>query len=55
MEIKYFAVKEEVQEQRVSIEGIRTADMIADSFTKGLQPKTFRKHVPRMGLGVIIE
>ena len=51
MELKYFVVKEEVQKQRVSIEHIRTDLMIADPLTKGLQPKTFKEHVHRMGLG----
>ena len=50
MELKYFAVKEEVQKQRVSIEHIRTELMIADPLTKGLPPKTFNDHVSRMGL-----
>ncbi|KAH0720468.1 hypothetical protein KY284_005498 [Solanum tuberosum] len=51
MELKYFTVKEEVQKQRVLFENIRTDLMIADPLTKGLQPKTFKKHVQRMGLG----
>ena len=50
MELKYFAVKEEVQKQRVSIEHISTNLMIADPLTKGLPPKTFTSHVERMGL-----
>ena len=53
MELKYFAVKEEVQKQRVCIEHIRTDLMIADPLTKGLQPKTFKEHVHKMGLGCI--
>ena len=52
MQLKYF-VKEEVQKQRVCIEHIRTDLMIADPLTKGLQPKTFKKHVHKMGLGCI--
>lgn len=36
MELKYFAVKEEVKKQRVSIQHIRTDLLIADSLTKGL-------------------
>ncbi|XP_016172709.1 uncharacterized protein LOC107615109 [Arachis ipaensis] len=51
MEIKYFGIKEEVRKQRVSIEHVRTELMIADPLTKGLQPKTFKEHVHRMGLG----
>ncbi len=51
MELKYFAVKEEVQKQRVSIEHISTQLMVADPLTKGLPPKTFKEHASRMGLG----
>ena len=50
MELKYFAVKEEVQKQTVSIQHISIDLMIADPLTKGLQPK-FREHVHKMGLG----
>ena len=53
MELKYFAVKEEVHKQKVCIEHIRTDLMIADLLTKDLQPKTFKKHVHKMGLGCI--
>ncbi|XP_070029409.1 secreted RxLR effector protein 161-like [Nicotiana sylvestris] len=55
MELKYFTVKEEVQKQRVSLEHIRTDLMIADPLTKGLQPKIFKEHVHRMGLGCIYD
>ncbi|KAL3537274.1 hypothetical protein ACH5RR_000640 [Cinchona calisaya] len=55
MELKYLTVKEEVQKQRVSIEHIRTDLMIANPLTKGLQPKTFKEHLHRMGLGYIDE
>ena len=50
MELKCFAVKEEVQKHRVSIEHISTDLMIADPLTKGLPPKTFSAHVERMGV-----
>nr|KYP40054.1 Retrovirus-related Pol polyprotein from transposon TNT 1-94 [Cajanus cajan] len=50
MELKYFAVKEEVQKYRVSIEHISTNLMIADPLTKGLPPKTFTGHVVNMGI-----
>ena len=49
MELKYFAVKEEVHKQRVSIEHISTNLMMVD-LTKGLPPKTFNEHVERMGI-----
>lgn len=50
MELKYFAVKEEVQKQSVSIEHISTKLMVADPLTKGLPPKAFIEHVERMGI-----
>ena len=50
MELKYFAVKEEVQKRTVSIEHISTNFMVADPLTKGLPPKTFGEHVERMGI-----
>ena len=51
MELKYFVIKEEVQKHRVCIEHIRTDLMIVDPLTKGSQPKTFKEHVHRIGLG----
>ena len=50
MKIKYLAMKEEVQKQIVSIKHISTNLMIADPLTKGLEPKTFKEHVERMGI-----
>ncbi|KAA0056358.1 Retrovirus-related Pol polyprotein from transposon TNT 1-94 [Cucumis melo var. makuwa] len=50
MELKYFAVKEEVQKKKVSIEHISTKLMIADPLTKGLSPKTFNDHIKRMDI-----
>ena len=49
IELNYFAIKEEVQKQRVCIEHIRTYLMIVDPLTKGLQPNPFKEHVHRMG------
>ena len=50
MDLKYLSVKEEVQNQRVSIVHIGTDHMIADPLTKGLLPKIFIGHVERMGI-----
>ena len=50
MKLKYFAVKKEVQKQRVSIEHINTELIVVDPLIKGLPPKTFKEHVKRMGL-----
>jgi len=52
MELEYFAVKEKVQKQRVSIEHISTNPMINDPLTKGLPPKTFVEHVENMSITV---
>ncbi|GJX04434.1 retrovirus-related pol polyprotein from transposon TNT 1-94 [Tanacetum coccineum] len=53
MDIKFFIVKEEIQKQRVYLEHISTDLMTADPLTKGLPPKAFTQHVPRLGLGCI--
>ena len=50
MEVKYLVVRERVQKQQVLIENLSTSLMIADPFTKGLPPKTYKEHVIRMGL-----
>lgn len=50
MELKYFIVKGKIQKQRVCIEYIKTDLMVVNPLTKGLQPKTFKEHVLRMGL-----
>jgi len=50
MELKYFAVKEEVQKHRVLIEHVSIKLMIADPLTKGLPPKVFTGHVKNMGI-----
>ena len=53
MELKYSAMKKEVQKQRVSIETINTNLMIVDLLTKGLPPKIFIEHVENMIIIVI--
>ena len=55
MELKYFAVKEEVQKHRVLIEHVSTELMITDPLTKGLSPKVFTGHVKNMGIMCISE
>ena len=50
MELKYFAVKEEIQKCKVWIEHISTDLMIADPLTKGLLPKLYAGHVENMGI-----
>lgn len=50
---KYFAIKEEVQKKRVSIDHISTNLMVANPLTIGLPPKTLHEHVERMGALVV--
>jgi hypothetical protein len=48
--IKYFVVKNRIQDQTVDIVHINTTMMLADPLTKGLQSKIFNEHVAGMGL-----
>jgi hypothetical protein len=50
IDIKYFIVKDRVQDQTVEIEHISTKQMLADPLTKGLPPNIFSDHVTCMGL-----
>ena len=48
--IKFYVVKEKIQDHTIKIEHIRTEKMLADPLTKGLPPNVFREHVAGMGL-----
>ena len=50
IEIKYYAGKDKIQDQTISLEHIRTKDMLADPLTKGLPPNVFKEHLAGMGL-----
>jgi hypothetical protein len=50
IDIKYFVVKDRVQDQTVEIEHINTKQMLVDPLTKGLLPIIFHDHVADMGL-----
>ena len=49
--IEVLILKDEIWKQKVSVQHIKIDMMIADPLTKGLQPKAFKGHVQRMGLG----
>jgi len=51
MEVKFFTIKESVQNGDVAVDYIHTDDMVADPLTKGLRPCVFYQHVISMGLG----
>ena len=44
IDIKYYVVKDKVQDQVISLEHIRTERMLADPLIKGLPPNMFRGH-----------
>ena len=50
IDIKFYVVKEKIQDQTISLEHISTKRMLADPLTKGLPPNVFREHVAGMGL-----
>ena len=42
IDIKFYVVKEQVQDQTICLEHVRTSKILADPLTKGLPPKVFR-------------
>jgi hypothetical protein len=50
IDIRFYVVKEKIQDQTISVEHISTKKMIADLLTKGLPPSVFREHLAGMGL-----
>ena len=48
--IKFYVVMEQVQDQTICLEHVRTSKMLADPLTKGLPPNVFREHLAGMGL-----
>jgi hypothetical protein len=48
--IRFYVVKEKIQDQTISLEHISTKKMITDLLTKGLPPSVFREHLASMGL-----
>jgi hypothetical protein len=50
IEVKFYALKDRVQDQTISLKHISTKEMLADPLTKGLPPGVFREHITGMGL-----
>jgi hypothetical protein len=48
--IRFYIVKEKIQDQTISLEHMSTKKMIVDPLTKGLPPSVFREHLAGMGL-----
>ena len=49
IDIKFYVVKEQVQDQTICLEHIRTNKMLADPLTKGLPHNVFREHLAAHG------
>ena len=52
IDIKFYVVKEQVQDQMICLEHVRTNKMLPDPLTKGLPHNVFREHLAGMGLRV---
>ena len=50
IDIKFYVVNKQVQDQTVCLEYISTKKMLADPLTKGLPPNVFREHLAGMSL-----
>jgi hypothetical protein len=48
--IRFYVVKEKIQDQTISPKHINTKKMIADPLIKGLPPSVFREHLAGMGI-----
>jgi hypothetical protein len=50
IDIKFYVVKEKIQDHTISLEHVRTKKMLADPLAKGLPPNVFREHLAGIGL-----
>jgi hypothetical protein len=53
IEVKFYALKDRVRDQTISLKHISTKEMLADPLTEGLPPSVFsvfREHITDMGL-----
>ena len=50
IEIKYFVVKDRIQDHTIELEHISTKEILADPLTKGLPPNIFHELIAGMGL-----
>ena len=50
IDIKFYVVKEQIQDHTISLEYMSTKKMLEDPLTKGLPSNVFREHLAGMGL-----
>ena len=54
IDVKYFAVRENVRDKEIEVLKIGTKDQLADPFTKALAVESFRKHIKAMGMRYLL-
>ena len=54
IDIKFYVVKEKIQNHSITLEHISTKKILADPLTKGLPPNVFNEHIAGMGLREIL-
>jgi hypothetical protein len=50
IDIKYYVLKDRIQDQTIQLKHISSKSMLADLLTKGLPPILFRQHTENMDL-----
>ena len=50
IDIKFYVVMGQIQDQTICLEHVRTSKILADPLTKGLPPNVFKEHLAGMGL-----
>ena len=50
IDVKFYVVKEQIQDHTISLEYMSTKNMLADPLTKVLPSNVFREHLAGMGL-----
>jgi hypothetical protein len=48
--VKFYALKDRVQDQTIILKHISTKEILVDLLTKGLPPNVFREYITGMGL-----
>ena len=50
VELKFLNLKERIADGQITVNLIRSKEMLADPLTKGMKPDDFVLHVPHMGI-----
>ncbi|TKC11879.1 hypothetical protein FA727_23680, partial [Robertmurraya kyonggiensis] len=50
IQVRFYSIKDRIQDHTISLEHMRSKNMLADPLTKGLPPNVFKEHLAGMGL-----